>query len=112
MLTHADTRCTGMPKSTRDLVSFELGDIRTLDLGRNFDAVISLFHVMSYQTTDADLLAALTTARRHLQSGGLFLFDFWHGPAVLFEEPSRREKRIEDERFRAVRRTTPRWEKE
>jgi SAM-dependent methyltransferase len=112
MLTHADTRCTRMPMSTRALVSFEPGDIRTLDLGRNFDAVISLFHVMSYQTTDADLLAALTTARRHLHSGGLFLFDFWHGPAVLSEEPSRREKRVEDETFSAVRRTSPRWDKE
>jgi SAM-dependent methyltransferase len=111
MLAHAEARCARLPASARALLSFEIGDIRTLDLRRDFDAVISLFHVMSYQTTDADLLAALAAVRRRLQSGGLFLFDFWHGPAVLSGGPARREKRVEDGTLRAVRRTTPVWDK-
>ena len=38
--------------------------------------MISLFHVMSYQTTNADLLAVFATAAAHLRPGGLFLFRF------------------------------------
>ena len=73
------------------------GDIRTLSLGRAFDAVIALFHVISYQTTNADLLLTFNCAARHLNAGGLFLFDVWHGPAVLRERPSVRVKRVEGE---------------
>jgi SAM-dependent methyltransferase len=112
MLARAEARRAGLPSALRDAVSFHLGDIRSIDLGKEFDAVVSLFHVMSYQTTDADVLATLETAKRHLPSGGLFLFDFWHGPAVLAEAPARREKRVEDGVFRAVRRTEPVWEKD
>lgn len=69
-------------------------DIRYLRLGRNFDAVVSLFHVMSYQTENADLLAAFQTARIHLAPGGLFLFDVWYGPSVLSLKPEPRIKRV------------------
>ena len=68
-----------------------------LHLVRLFDSVISLFHVVSYQTQNADLLATFANASRHLRLGGIFLFDVWHGPAVLRERPSVRVKRIEDE---------------
>jgi SAM-dependent methyltransferase len=111
MLTRAREHSGRLQKSTRDLLSFELGDIRAINLNREFDAVISLFHVMSYQTNDADFLAALAVARRHLRPGGLFLFDFWHGPAVVSEGPARREKRIELGALSAVRRANPIWEK-
>src|ERR1700719_2439482 len=32
------------------------GDVRTLNIGRVFDAVLALFHVVSYQTSNDDLL--------------------------------------------------------
>lgn len=111
MLAHAKARCMQLPLSVRDLLSFDVGDIRDLDLGRTFDTVISLFHVMSYQTTDVDLSSALATARRHLRPDGLFLFDFWHGPAVLSEGPSRQEKRIEKGALSVVRRSDALWHK-
>lgn len=74
----------------------EVGDICQLDLGRTFDAVISLFHVISYQTTDAALQAAFAVAARHLKPGGVFLFDVWHGPAVLAQQPEVRVKEVSD----------------
>jgi SAM-dependent methyltransferase len=77
------------------LLDFLAGDIRTLDLGRVFDAVIAMFAVISYQTSNEDLQAALRTARRHLQPGGLFVFDAWFGPAVLTDRPADRYKVIE-----------------
>jgi len=73
---------------------FEHGDIRTADLKRTFDASIMMFAVLSYQITNADVCAALETARRHLRPGGLFLFDIWYGPAVLHERPSPRARVI------------------
>ena len=42
-----------------------------------------MFAVLGYQVGNADLQAALATARRHLRPGGLFFCDFWYGPAVL-----------------------------
>jgi SAM-dependent methyltransferase len=84
-----------------------LGDARTVRLGQKFDAVISLFHVMSYQNTEADALAVMETAKAHLKPGGLFLFDFWYGPGVLTDPPKRRERIIEDERTRIRRIAEP-----
>ena len=85
----------------------EVGDLRGFRAGRRFDAVISLFHVISYQTSDDDLAAAFRTAADHLQAGGLFLFDVWHGPAVLAQRPAVRTKEAADERRRVRRTATP-----
>ena len=72
------------------------GDARIVRLDKKFDAVVSLFHVMSYQNTEEDALAVMETAKEHLKTGGLFLFDFWHGPGVLRDLPERRERVLED----------------
>lgn len=90
-------------------VRFELSDIRNLHLDETFDAVVSLFHVMSYQTCEEDLTAAIRSARRHLPEGGAFLFDFWHGPAVIKSGPSARQKEVENDSVRVVRTATPTW---
>lgn len=68
-------------------VSFVVGDVRSARLERVFDAVISMFAVMSYQLTNEDLEAAFVTARAHLRAGGLFVFDGWFGPGVLTDPP-------------------------
>jgi len=87
--------------------SFVQGDVRSVRLGRKFDVVLSLFHVMSYQTTNADLRAALTTLREHLAPGGLFAFDCWYGPAVLSDRPQTRIKRLEDSAISVTRLAEP-----
>lgn len=48
------------------------GDMRTLRLGRRFDAVF-VHDAVDYMTTEADLLAAITTAEAHLREGGVVL---------------------------------------
>jgi SAM-dependent methyltransferase len=50
-----------------------LGDMRTVDLGRTFDAVFVHDAVM-YMTSGADLGAAMRTAYRHCRPGGVALF--------------------------------------
>lgn len=91
----------------RDNLTFTGGDIRTTRLGKTFDAGISLFHVISYQTTNEDLLATFRTARDHLEEGGILIFDCWYGPAVLTERPAVRIKRVADERIEVTRLVEP-----
>jgi SAM-dependent methyltransferase len=69
-------------------------DIRSADLGQNFDAVLLMFAVLGYQVSNADVRGTLHTARRHLRPGGILLFDIWYGPAVLTQRPSDRVKII------------------
>jgi SAM-dependent methyltransferase len=82
-------------------------DIRNVDLARRFDAVVMLFAVLGYQVEDADVLAALGTAHRHLRPGSMLVFDVWYGPAVLSERPSTRFARIPLERGEVLRIATP-----
>jgi hypothetical protein len=77
-------------------MKFSQGDARSVRLGEKVDAVISLFHVMSYQTSNADLMAAFATAKAHLSPSGVFIFDCWYGPAVLVDRPAVTVKRLED----------------
>lgn len=88
----------------------QLGDIRSARLELRFDAVISLFHVVSYQVSNEDLLATFRTARAHVSAGAPFVFDFWYGPAVFAQKPSVREKTFEDEHLTVLRRSEPCWD--
>lgn len=106
MLRAANLRAAGRTNQS-SVVQFVEGDARTYRAGKTFDAVISLFHVLSYQTTNKDLLAMLRTAADHLESGGVFLFDFWYGPAVLWQRPTTRVKRWSTERIDVTRLAVP-----
>jgi SAM-dependent methyltransferase len=104
MVAAAQARALAAPASA---VTFEVDDLRRLRLGRKFDAVASLFHVISYQTTNSNLTDAFATAANHLNPDGVFAFDFWYGPAVLTEGPSVRTKRMENERVSVLRLAEP-----
>lgn len=91
----------------KDKVTFSKGDVRTVRLNKKFDVVISLFHVMSYQTTNEDLTNAICTAYEHLSSNGIFIFDCWYGPAVLTDRPSVRIKKLDDNDIEITRIAEP-----
>lgn len=88
-------------------LTFSQGDIREIRLGKFFDAVIALFHVISYQSTNDDVTAAFETARYHLNTGGIFIFDVWYGPAVLKERPAVRVKRMANDKIEVTRLAEP-----
>ena len=111
MLKAAETRRQHLPPEIGAALSFSCGDVRWVDVGRTFDAVTALFHVLSYQTSDEDVAQTLGVARRHLEPGGLFLFDFWHAPAVLTHGPEARVKEVEDESIHVRRTVVPDWER-
>lgn len=93
MLAEAERRKDALPAETARKLTLLRGDARTVALETRFDVVAALFHVMSYQTEDEDVSSLIDAAARHLEPGGLFIFDFWHGPAVLSQQPEVRVKR-------------------
>jgi SAM-dependent methyltransferase len=83
------------------------GDITDFNLVRQFDAVIALFHVISYLTTNDELLACFRKAHSHLRANGLFLFDVWYTPAVNHLRPEKRTKLLSDESIEVTRHANP-----
>ena len=96
-----------IPNELSANLSFQKGDARTINLKRKFDIAISLFHVASYQTSNEDLMAMFGVASEHLKAEGIFIFDFWYGPAVLNDRPSVKIKRFENENISVLRIAEP-----
>ncbi len=94
-------------KEIKNKIDFSVADIRTYEPSKKYDAVISLFHVMSYQNSNDDIMAAFQSARKALKKDGLFLFDAWYGPGVLSDKPVVRVKEVEDDKFKLIRIARP-----
>lgn len=107
MLDQAKLLVGNLPDDVDGSVSLAQGDVRTYRCDQLFDVCISLFHVMSYQITNKDIQAAFDTAEAHLKPGGVFIFDYWYGPAVLSQKPEVRVKRLEDEEIEVQRVADP-----
>jgi len=90
-----------------DGFSCEQADICEISLGKTYDAILSLFHVVSYLTTNHNLCKVFERASEHLSSGGLFIFDFWYSPAVYAQHPSVRVKRMSDSKSEITRIAEP-----
>lgn len=107
MLAAAQARINTVDPDVAALLSYEIGDVRNYRYVDTFDAVASLFHVVSYQTENSELDDLFATSAAHLSEGGVFVFDFWYGPAVLSDPPVVRVKRLEDEHNRILRIAEP-----
>ena len=94
-------------KENYDNIEFVYGDIRDFKLESKFSIISSLFHVMSYQSTNEDLINAFNCVNNHLEEGGYFIFDCWYGPGVKNSAPTVRVKRFEDENIKVVRIAEP-----
>jgi ubiquinone/menaquinone biosynthesis C-methylase UbiE len=71
-------------------------DMRTLDLGKRFDAVTCLFSAIGHMRTVDELNAAIAAMARHLKAGGVLILEPWITPeayhaggiyAVMRDEP-------------------------
>jgi SAM-dependent methyltransferase len=71
------------------------------------DAAISMFAVVGYQITNTALLQMFSHVRRTLRTGGLFLFDCWHGAAVVLDHPHDRHSEFRDGKQRIIRLAHP-----
>lgn len=88
-------------------IDFQVCDIRLYEAEKKYDAVVSLFHVMSYQNSNDDILKAFKAARKALNPGGIFLFDVWYGPGVLSDKPTLRVREAEDDTNKLIRIAKP-----
>lgn len=86
MIAVAKTRCG-------EKVQFVNASIQDFQSAQDFDVCISLFHVISYLTSDTDLELAFKNVSVNLRNGGLFLFDFWFYDGVHHLKP---EDRVHD----------------
>ena len=94
-------------KNEEKKIDFSVADIRKFEPEKKYDAVISLFHVMSYQNSNEDIRAAFQSARKALERDKVFLFDLWYGPGVLTDPPVVRVKEVEDDQYRLIRIARP-----
>ena len=107
MISLARDRINTFPNSISNLINFKIGDIRTYSINKSFDVVLSLFHVISYQITNSDLNQSFNTVSNHLKPGGIFIFDCWYGPAVISDNPYKRNKKFENDEIIINRQATP-----
>lgn len=61
-------------------VPLHLADMRQLNLGRDFDAVICLFSSIGYITDPVELRATVQRLVDHVGPGGILIFDGWVRP--------------------------------
>ena len=107
MLIIALNRKKTLNKQLSAKLEFSEGDVRTFNNGEKYDCILSLFHVISYQVTNNDLYSTFKTIRDHLKEGGILIFDFWYGPAVLTQKPEVRIKRLTDSNIEITRIAEP-----
>lgn len=63
--------------------TFTVGDMRTFDLARRYDAVLCLFSSIGYVRTLDGVTGAIGRFRDHLTPGGIVLVEPWFPPGVL-----------------------------
>ena len=77
MLAVARRRLPGIP--------LHQADMRTLDLGRSFDAVICLFSSIGYITDPLEMRAAVARLAAHVAPKGVLILDGWVRPDAWHE---------------------------
>jgi SAM-dependent methyltransferase len=108
MVERAAERFAALPVELSGRFRGMQGDASSFVSPEKVDAVVSLFHVASYQTTNEALGGYFASASSALNPGGIFFFDFWYGPAVLSDPPQVKERREKaDDGTEIVRHTRP-----
>ncbi len=86
-----------------DVLQGNIAELTKLTLPKTFDAAISLFHVMSYLTKTEEILSCFKGVHKLLNNGGVFIFDVWYTPAVYFQKPETRIRKVENDRIEVTR---------
>ena len=62
---------------------FVVADMRSFQLPKRYDAIVSLFSAIGYVRDEAGLVATLERMAAHLKPGGVLVVDPWFEPGVL-----------------------------
>jgi SAM-dependent methyltransferase len=99
----AAARANAIASGVGGRVAFVHGDVTAVPDIAPCDAALMMFAVLGYQASQASVATALREVRRSLRTGGLFLFDVWHAPAVELEPPAQRWQIVERDGTRLIR---------
>ncbi len=78
-------------------------DMRFLELGRRFDAVVCLFSSIGYMSSIEELDAAIGAMARHLTPAGVLIVDGWVRPGDWIEPGTTHVEVAETEDLKVVR---------
>lgn len=90
-------------KNNRKL-KFFCDDITQFDFDKKFDLVTSLFHVVSYITKYEDLVQLFQRVSSLLETGGLFIFDYWSTSGVSTNGVSKTTRTVQVDGITVTRR--------
>ena len=83
--------------ANKESLSFQVASADDFSFLNRFDVVTSLFHVISYLTGNEVLFNCFKRVFDALNENGVFIFDFWYGPAVFAQKPENRIKILEND---------------
>ena len=91
-------------RSVRAGITFHVGDMRTIRLGRTFDLVTCLGNALSYALTDHDLTETVRTFAAHAHGGTLLVVDPLNARTYLEADgfETRIEGRVDAPEFKAT----------
>ena len=100
-------------RGDNDKVIFAVSDMRHLDLpAKEYDAAVCLFDSIGYLKTDEALHGAFTEIWNRLRANGLFVFEFWHAPAMLAKFSPTRVRKLKTADGEIVRTSTTTLDRE
>ena len=86
---------------------FHIGNMNNFNLSNKFDAIICTFSALGYLTENKQLEDFFISCRDHLKDNGLLILDVWNGLGVMRELPSSREKIVERNELKIIRKSLP-----
>lgn len=89
-------------------IPLSVADMRTLDLGRKFDAVTCLFSAIGYVTDMAEMRSTIRRLANHVAPGGVLIVDGWVRPEDWSDDYRGGPDVASDEKTMVVRLTVSR----
>ena len=88
-------------------INFVVADMQNLGVpAKEYDAAVCLFDSIGYLKTDSAVLDALREINKHLRLAGLFIFEFWHAPAMLNDYSPTRVRKLKTAAGEIIRTST------
>ena len=113
MLAKAEEKIAKLPGSVRGGVNFVQGNMTNFDLGKVFRLVIIPFRPFQHLLDVPQQLDCLRRVRKHLETGGHLILDFFqtdarrmHDPAFLQERPAAEYEMADGRKVRLSERVT------
>lgn len=78
-----DQNFVSIARKTNPGGRIELGDMRTFEMGKTYDAVLCLFSSIGYMRTSHDLSVAVANMKKHAAPGGVIIVEPWLAPEAF-----------------------------